>query len=101
MTIKLDLASIRSAKMDYVQDMIKPKPSGSRKRQNNPEKQFNEMLEEIVDKCMTQDVAKVFCQPVKKKDAPDYYHKILYPMDLGTAKNKARRWGTALCGESW
>ncbi len=95
MTIKLDLSGIKGDKAEYMQELLqgKSKTGGSRKRQNNPEKQFNETLEEIVDKCMATDTTKVFCQPVKKKDAPDYYHRILFPMDLGTIKNKARRWG--------
>ena len=99
MTIKLNLATImNSSKMDYVQDMMKTKPTGSRKRLNNPEKQFNEILEDITDKCIVADTTKMFHQPVKKKEAPDYHQKIVFPMDLGTIKNKTKRWGILIVG---
>eukprot|EP01022_Parablepharisma_sp_SALTPOND_P020384 TRINITY_DN3702_c0_g2_i1.p1 TRINITY_DN3702_c0_g2~~TRINITY_DN3702_c0_g2_i1.p1 ORF type:complete len:1466 (-),score=230.12 TRINITY_DN3702_c0_g2_i1:3379-7776(-) len=95
LTIKLNLGDIQQAakSMDYMQDILpKPKPTSSRKRLNNPEKQLNEVLEDIVDKCLAFDTTRLFHQPVKKKEAPDYYHKIVNPMDLGTMKNKAKRW---------
>ncbi len=96
LTIKLNLGDIQQAakNIDYVMPDILPKskPSGSRKRMNNPEKQFNEILEDIADKCIVFDTTKIFHQPVRKKEAPDYSHKILNPMDLGTMKNKAKRW---------
>ena len=93
MTIKLDLAGIMASKSDMVHDSQKPKQTGSRNRLNNPEKQFNEILEEIADQCIMTDKTRMFMQPVKKKEAPDYHLKIVNPMDLGTMKNKARRWG--------
>ena len=96
MTVKLDLGSIMSGKQEYLQDSLKLKNAGSRKRQNNPEKQFNEILEDISDKCIIFDSTKMFIQPVKKREAPDYHYKILRPMDLGTVKNKAKRWGILL-----
>lgn len=63
----------------------------SRKRRDTPERMFNEMIEDIVDSCIKFDLTKVFHQPVKKKDYPDYYEIIVSPIDLGTMKNKTKR----------
>ncbi len=63
----------------------------SRKRRDTPEKLFNELIEDIVDSCIKNDLTKLFHQPVKKKDYPDYYDIIKQPIDLGSMKNKTKR----------
>lgn len=65
--------------------------TGSRRRQNTPLSQMNEILCNIVDACITFDNTGMFHQPVKKKDAESYYDIIKNPMDLFTIKSKAKR----------
>lgn len=69
----------------------KKAPTSSRRRQNTPLSQFNEVLVNIVDSCITFDNTRMFHQPVKKSDAPTYYDIIKNPMDLSTLKAKAKR----------
>jgi hypothetical protein len=63
----------------------------NRKRRDTPEKMFNELIEDIVDSCIKYDLTKLFHQPVKKKDYPDYYTIIKNPIDLTQMKNKTKR----------
>ena len=63
----------------------------SRRRQNTPLSQFNEILINIVDSCITFDNSQIFHNPVKKKDVPTYYDTIKNPMDLSTMKSKGKR----------
>lgn len=95
LTIKLNLGDIPHAakNMDFeVPDVVaKQKPSGSRKRQNDPERQYNEILEDIVERCLDLDKKWFFHAPVTKREAPTYHQIIVNPMDLGTMKNKIRR----------
>jgi hypothetical protein len=63
----------------------------NRKRRDTPEKMFNELIEDIVDSCIKFDLTKLFHQPVKKKDYPDYYTIIKVPIDLTNMKNKTKR----------
>lgn len=63
----------------------------NRKRRDTPEKMFNEILEDIVDSLIKIDLTKIFHQPVKKKDYPDYYTIVKNPIDLTAIKNKTKR----------
>jgi hypothetical protein len=63
----------------------------NRKRRDTPEKMFNEQIEDIVDSCIKFDLTKLFHQPVKKKDYPDYYTIVKNPIDLTAMKNKTKR----------
>ena len=63
----------------------------NRKRRDTPEKMFNELIEDIVDSCIKYDLTKLFHQPVKKKDYPDYYTIVKNPIDLTSMKNKTKR----------
>lgn len=63
----------------------------SRRRQNTPLSQFNEILVNIIDSCITFDNTRMFHQPVRKADFPTYYDVIKTPMDLSTLKAKAKR----------
>lgn len=98
MKVTINMAGIVSSKNDFELEMSRPKPTLSRKRQNNPEKQLNEFFEDICDKSIVFDTTKMFIQPVKKKEVPDYHLRILNPMDLGTMKNKTKRWGKKING---
>lgn len=62
-----------------------------RKRRDTPEKLFNETIGDIIDLCIRSDMTKLFLQPVKKKDYPDYFYIVKEPIDLGTMKNKTKR----------
>jgi len=93
LTIKLNLGDVQQVNKGYMQDFSsKAKSAGSRKRQNNPEKQFNDLLEEIIDSAISVDEHGYFRQPVTKKIAPDYHLRISNPMDLGSMKTKAKKW---------
>ncbi len=94
MTIKLNFPNIRGSIRELVQDTNRPKGTTSSKRLNDPQKILNERLQKIADDCLARDNTKIFHQPVKKKEAPDYLLKIVNPMDLGTIRNKTKRWGT-------
>lgn len=63
----------------------------ARKRKEGPSKLFNELIEEIIDKAINFDSTKLFHQPVKKKEYPDYYAIIQNPMDMATMKTKTKR----------
>jgi hypothetical protein len=63
----------------------------SRRRQNTPLSQFNEILTNIIDNCITFDTTRMFHVPVKKAEAPNYYDVITNPMDLSTMKAKTKR----------
>lgn len=63
----------------------------SRRRQNTPLSQFNEILVNIIDSCITFDNTRLFHQPVKKADVPTYYDLIKNPIDLSGIKSKAKR----------
>jgi hypothetical protein len=76
----------------YEYEMDKTTSLISRKRRDTPEKTFNEMIEDIIDDCIKFDVTKIFHLPVKKKDYQDYYQIIKNPIDLGTMKNKTKRY---------
>lgn len=69
----------------------KPQNTTSRRRQNTPLSQFNELLVNIIDSCITYDNTRLFHAPVKKSDVPTYYDVIKEPIDLGTMKSKAKR----------
>ena len=64
---------------------------GSKRRQNTPESQFNELLVNIIDACIKFDNTALFHSPVSRRDYPDYFEKIKVPMDLGSMKSKAKR----------
>ena len=49
------------------------------------------MIGDIIDYCIRHDFTKLFLQPVKKKDYPDYFEIVKSPMDLGSMKNKTKR----------
>ena len=65
--------------------------SFKRKRRDTPEKLYNELIGDIIDYCIRNDFTKLFLQPVKKKDYPDYFEIVKSPMDLGSMKNKTKR----------
>jgi hypothetical protein len=63
----------------------------SRRRQNTPLSQFNEILINIVDDCISGDSSRMFHTPVKKSEVPNYYDIVKNPIDLSTMKSKAKR----------
>lgn len=63
----------------------------SRRRQNTPLSQFNEILVNIVDHCISGDSSRMFHTPVKKSEVPNYYDVVKNPIDLSTMKSKAKR----------
>jgi hypothetical protein len=75
----------------YEYEMDKASTLVSRKRRDTPEKLFNELIEDIIDSCIKFDLTKIFHQPVKKKEYPDYYDIIKNTIDLGSMKNKTKR----------
>ena len=72
-------------------DLDRLTPMINKKRRNAPERKFNEIIEDIIDQCMSIDHNRIFHNPVRKKDFPDYYDKVLKPIDLGTLKSKTKR----------
>ena len=72
--------------------MMKNPNFPSRKRRDTIERSLNVILEDIIDLCIKNDLGKVFQQPVKKKEYQDYYAIIKNPIDLGTMKNKSKRY---------
>jgi hypothetical protein len=60
-------------------------------RRETPEKIYNELIGDIIDFCIRNDYTKLFLQPVKKKDYPNYHIIVTHPMDLSTMKNKTKR----------
>jgi len=46
------------------------------------------LLHRLLNKLKTFDTAKVFTQPVKESDAPDYFKVIKNPMDFSTMAAK-------------
>jgi hypothetical protein len=63
----------------------------SRRRQNTPLSQFNEILVNIIDSCITYDNTRLFHAPVKKADVPTYYEIVTNPIDLSSIKSRAKR----------
>ena len=46
------------------------------------------LLHRVLSKLVAFDTAKVFTQPVKESDAPDYYNVVEYPMDFSSMAAK-------------
>ena len=54
---------------------------------------INDMFGNIVDSCIRFDQTRLFHNPVRKKDVPNYYDVIKTPIDLNTMKSKVKRSG--------
>ena len=52
---------------------------------------LNQIVEDIVDACITKDTHRIFHQKVKVKDAPGYFDMIKEPIDFSKMKSKAKR----------
>ena len=65
--------------------------STSRSRSNIVDKNFNEVLSNIIDQMVKFDIYRLFHAAVRKKDVPDYYDIITNPIDLSLMKSKTKR----------
>ena len=63
----------------------------SRRRQNTPQSQFNEIVVNLVDSCITFDNTRLFHFAVKKSEFPTYHDIVKNPIDLSTIKARAKR----------